>query len=128
MIPQLGRFADCGFLLLRLTVGIVFISSGWAHLKDPEGRGKSIGMGKASTMFLGTAEVAGSLGVMFGVLTQLAALGLILIMLGAIEKKIAVWHIGFWGEKNSGWHYDLMLVVMSLVIMLTDGGRWVLMK
>ena len=49
-------------------------------------------------------------------------------MLGAIEKKIAVWHIGFWGEKNSGWHYDLMLVVMSLVIMLTDGGRWVLMK
>ena len=128
MIPQLARFGDFGFLLLRLMVGMVFISSGWGHLKDPEGRGKSIGMGKRFTMFLGSAEVAGSLGVMFGVLTQLAALGLILIMLGAVQKKIAVWHTGFWGEKSSGWHYDLMFVAMSLVIMFTDGGRWVLMK
>ena len=72
--------------------------------------------------------MAGSLGIIFGVLTQLAALGLILIMLGAIQKKIFVWQTGFWGEKNSGWHYDLMLVVMNLVIMFTGGGRWVLMK
>ena len=40
-------------------------------------------MSKACTIFL-SAEVAGSLGVMFGVL-QLAACGLILIMLGAIQ-------------------------------------------
>jgi hypothetical protein len=34
----------------------------------------------------------------------------------------------FWGEKSS-WHYDLMLVVvMNLVIIFTDGGRWVLLK
>jgi putative oxidoreductase len=128
MFPQLGQFADLGFLLLRLMVGVVFLSSGWSHLKDPEARGKSIGMSKGFTIFLGTAEVAGSLGVVFGVLTQLAALGLILIMLGAIQKKIFVWHTGFWGEKSSGWHYDLMLVVMNLVIMFTGGGRWVLMK
>jgi putative oxidoreductase len=49
------------------------------HLRNPEDRGKSIGMGKGLTMFRGTAEVAGRLGVMFGVLTQLAALGLLLI-------------------------------------------------
>ena len=85
-------------------------------------------MSKAFTVFLGAAEVAGSLGIIFGVLTQLAALGLILIMLGAIQKKIFVWRTGFWGEKNSGWHYDLMFVVMNLVIVFTGGGRWVLMK
>ena len=50
-----------------------------------------------------------------GVLTQLAAIGLILIMLGAIQKKIFVWHTVFWGEKASGWHYDLMLVLMNAV-------------
>jgi len=49
-------------------------------------------------------------------------------MLGAIQKKIFVWHTGFWGEKGNGWHYDLMLVVMNLVIMFTDGGRWVLVR
>ncbi len=128
MFPQLTQFSDLGFLLLRLMVGAVFITSGWSHLKEPEKRGQSIGMSKGFTIFLGAAEVAGSLGVMFGVLIQLAALGLILIMLGAIQKKIFVWRTGFWGEKNSGWHYDLMLVVMNLVIALTGGGRWVLMK
>jgi putative oxidoreductase len=128
MFPQLFQFADFGFLLLRLMVGIIFITSGWNHLKDPEARAKSIGVSKGFTIFLGAAEVAGSLGVIFGVLTQLAALGLILIMLGAIQKKIFVWHTGFWGEKVFGWHYELMLIVMNLVIIFTNGGRWVLWK
>src|SRR5437667_6418726 len=117
MFPQLAHFTDVALLLLRVMVGVVFITSGWKHLKDPEERGKSIGMSKGFTIFLGAAEVAGSLGVMFGVLTQIAALGLILVMLGAIQKKIFAWHTGFWGEKASGWHYDLMLTVMNLVIM-----------
>jgi putative oxidoreductase len=128
MFPQLSRFADFGFLLLRLMVGVVFITSGWNHLKDPETRGKSIGMSKGFTIFLGLAEILGSLGVMLGILTKLAAMGLILLMLGAIQRKIFVWHTGFWGEKISGWHYDLMLIVMNLVIIFTGGGRLVLMK
>jgi putative oxidoreductase len=103
-------------------VGAVFFASGWSHLKDPAARGKSIGMSKGFTVFLGLVELAGSLGVMFGVLTQLAALGLIVVMLGAIQKKIFVWHTGFWGEKTYGWHYDLMLVVMSLVILFTNAA------
>jgi len=43
---------------------------------DPEARSKSIQMSKGFTIFLGTAEVAGALGIAFGVLTQLAAFGL----------------------------------------------------
>ena len=65
---------------------------------------------------------------MFGVLTRLAAFGLILVMGGAIYNKITVWHTGFWGETSSGWHYELMIVIMSLVIAATNGGRLVLMK
>src|SRR5215831_9672923 len=129
MFPQLSNFADLGFLLLRLMVGIVFVSSGWNHLKDPEGRSKSIGMSKGFTIFLGAAELAGALGVMFGVLTQLAAAGLILLMLGAIQKKMFVWKTGFWGKHGTdGWHYELMLVVMNLAIIATNGGRYVLWK
>ncbi len=61
-------------------------------------------------------------------LPELAALGLILIMLGAIQKKIFVWHSGFWGKHGTdGWHYDLMLVAMSLVIATGGGGRFLLM-
>jgi putative oxidoreductase len=127
MFPQLARFTDLGLLLLRLMVGLVFVTSGSSHLKNPEQRAKSIEMSKGFTIFLGMAEVAGGLGVAAGVLTQLAAIGLILIMLGAIQKKIVSWHTGFWGEKASGWHYDLMFVIMNLVILFTDGGAYVLM-
>src|SRR3954463_7926099 len=129
MFPQLARFEDIAILLLRLMVGIVFASSGWSHLKDPEGRSKSIGMSKGFTVFLGAAELAGALGVIFGVLTQLAAAGLILLMLRAIPKKIFVWRTGFWGESGTnGWSYDMMIVVMNLVIITTSGGNLSLMK
>ena len=128
MFPQLLRFADLGLLLLRLMVGVVFVTSGYSHLKDPEARSKSIEMSRGFTIFLGMAEVAGGLGVAFGVLTQLAAIGLTLVMMGAIQKKIFAWHTGFWGEKASGWHYDLMLILMNVVIICTDGGKYVLWK
>jgi putative oxidoreductase len=128
MFPELARFTHLGLLLLRLMVGLVFVTSGYSHLKDPEARAKSIGMSKGITILLGIAEVAGGLGVAAGVLTQLAAIGLILIMLGAIAKKIFSWHTGFWGEKASGWHYDLMIVLMNLVILFTNGGSYVLMQ
>ena len=128
MFPQLARFTDLGLLLMRLMVALVFVTSSYSHLKDPAARAKSIGMSKPFTIFLGVAELAGGLGVAFGVLTQLAAIGLILIMLGAIEKKIFAWHTGFWGEKGSGWHYDLIIILINLVIAFTDGGVYVLMK
>ncbi|HEY7354415.1 MAG TPA: DoxX family protein [Terriglobales bacterium] len=128
MFPQLYRFTDLGLLLLRLMAGIVFFSSGWSHVTKPEERSKSIGMGKSFTIFLGLAELAGSLGIMVGVFQQLAAIGLVLIMLGAIQKKIFVWHTGFWGEKASGWHYDLTFLIICLVVLVTDGGAYVLMR
>jgi putative oxidoreductase len=128
MFPQLARFTDLGLLLLRLMVALVFVTSGYSHLKAPAARSKAIGVSKSFTIFLGMTEVAGALGVAFGVLTQLAAFGLILIMFGAIEKKIFAWHTGFWGEKASGWHYDLIFVLINLVIAFTNGGAYVLLR
>src|SRR3989442_91177 len=125
--PALLHFSDAGLLLLRLIVAVVFLDSGWNHLKNPAERSQSIGASTGFTVFLGSAEVLGGLGVALGILTQLAALGLILLMLGAIQKKIFVWKVGFWGGRAYGWHYDLMLLVMNLVILLTAGGRFVLL-
>ena len=66
--------------------------------------GQTIGLGAIAgfTIFLGAAELAGALGVMFGVLIQLAAAGLILLMLGAIQKKMFVWKTGFSGQEWPG--------------------------
>ena len=124
IFPQLAQFTDIALLLLRLMVGIVFITSGYKHLKDPATRSKDIGVSKSVTIFLGAAELAGGLGVISGVLAQLAAIGLILVMLGAIQKKIFTWHTGFWGKSGTnGWSYDTMLVAINLVIVTTGGGN-----
>ena len=127
--PQLAQFADVALLLLRLMVGVVFITSGYKHLKDPEARSKDIEMSKSFTIFLGAAEFAGALGVISGVFAQLAAIGLILVMLGALQKKVFTWHTGFWGKSGTnGWSYETMLIVMNLVIVTTGGGNLSLMS
>jgi putative oxidoreductase len=56
----------------------------------------------------------------------MGGLGANLIGFGAIQKRIFVWRSGFWGEKIYGWHYDLRLVSMNLVILFINGGNWVL--
>jgi putative oxidoreductase len=127
--PELAKFTDVTLLLLRLMVGIVFIKSGHTDLKEPEARSKDIGMSKGFTIFLGAAELAGGLGVISGVFAQLAAIGLILVLLGAIQKKIFVWHTGFWGKSGTnGWSYDTMLIVMNLVIVTMGGGKLTLTR
>jgi putative oxidoreductase len=129
ILPQLARFTDVALLLLRFMVGIVFVTSGYKHLKDPETRSKDIEMSQSFAIFLGTAELAGGLGAISGVLAQLAAIGLILLLLGAIQKKIVVWHSGFWGKSGTnGWSYDTMLIVMNLVIVTTGGGNLTLTR
>ena len=125
-LPWLFQFDDLALLFMRLLVGLVFVTSGWRHFKDPVARGKSIGLSPGVTRVLGAAELAGAVGVALGVLPQVAALGLILVMLGAIHRKIFVWKTGFWGPHSDGWSYDLLFVAMNLVIATTGGGPYVL--
>ena len=129
LFPELARFTDVAVLLLRVMVGVVFVSSGWNHLREPEARSKDIEQSKGVTIFLGAAELFAGVGVLLGVLTQLAAIGLILIMLAAIWKKIFVWRTGFWGKSGTNcWSYDAMFVVMNLVILTTGGDNLSLMN
>jgi putative oxidoreductase len=128
MLPRPPHFEDFAILLLRLMVALIFFTSGWDHLRDPEARSKSIEMSERFTIFLGWAEISGSLGLILGVLSQFAALGFIVILLGAIRKKIFEWHIGFYGENGYGWDYESLLVLINLTIIATNGGAFVLLK
>ena len=125
--PALANFTDETLLLLRLMIGLVFFTSGWKHATDPEKRSKDIEMSRGFTRFLGIAECAGAFGVFFGVLTQFAAIGLVVIMFGSIQKKIVKWKTGFWGKHGTdGWSYDSMMLIMNLVVASTGGGGLVL--
>jgi putative oxidoreductase len=123
-IPGATAYAGWSLLILRLVVALVFGTSGYKHLRKPKERAASIGMSVPFTIFLGVAEVAGALGLVTGIMAQWAALGLSALMLGAIYKKIVVWKTGFWGEKSIGWHYEMLLITMNLVIVTMGPGKY----
>ncbi|MDB5092264.1 MAG: hypothetical protein JWO85_365 [Candidatus Eremiobacteraeota bacterium] len=125
---HLEHLTDWGLLFLRIMAGATFVDSGLNDLKDLDARSKSLGTSRSFTTFLGAAEIAGGAGLILGVLQQLAAIGLILIMLGAIQKKMFVWNVSFWGNGGLGWSYDLTFISMLVVILFTDGGRIVLVR
>jgi putative oxidoreductase len=122
-IPGAMAYADWSLLLLRLMLALVFGSSGFNHLRHPKERAASIGMSVPFTVFLGAAECAGAMGLAAGVLAPWAAVGLILLMLGAIYKKVVEWKTGFWGEKSIGWHYEVLMITMNLVIVTMGPGK-----
>jgi putative oxidoreductase len=128
MILHLDWLIDLSLLFLRLMVGLIFIDSGYSDLRDTAARSKSIGMPREFVLFLAVAELLGGFAVIIGVLQQPACLGLILVMLGAVSKKIFVWKTGFWGKNGPGWYYELVIMSMLLVVLSTDGGRYVLLR
>ena len=128
MLPRPPYFEDVAILLMRLLVALIFITSGWDALKDPQARAKDTGISTGFAILLGWAEALGGLGLVFGVLTQFAALGFIIILLGAMQKKIFAWHTGFYGENTYGWDYESLLVLMNLAIVATNGGAFTLLK
>jgi len=72
-------------------------------------------------------ESLGSLGLIVGFFTRLSALGLILIMVGAITTV----HIpnGFfmnWFGKNAGegFEYHLLVIGMSIPLLISGGGKY----
>lgn len=117
-----GVAVDVALLLLRLMIAAIFLSSGWSHFTRPVERGESIGMSPGATRFLGAVEVLGAVLLAIGLWDQIAATALILVMLGAIHRKIFVWKTGFWGDESNGWYYDLLYLVCNLVILATAGG------
>ncbi|SDB37885.1 putative oxidoreductase [Flavobacteriaceae bacterium MAR_2010_188] len=117
---------DISLLFFRLIIAIIFFSSGKSHFLNPEERSKSIGLSKSATLVLGIAELLGAVFIGIGLFTKIGTILLILAMLGAIYKKIVVWHTKFFEDKGYGWHYDLLLLLCLLIILASGGGNYIL--
>lgn len=108
-------------LALRLITAIVFFSSGRSHAQKPAERGKQIGMSSSATRVLGIVEIIGALSIALGLYAQLGALLIMVVMLGAMHRKIFIWKTGFYADKGYGWHYDLTWFIAAAVIFATGG-------
>lgn len=115
MILTLFSYGDIGILALRLAIAVIFLVHGIKKLP-----GKTGGF----LTFIGVAETLGGAALLVGALTQLAALGIAIIMVGAIYKKITEWHVPFTTMDKTGWEFDLILLAGCIALMTLGSGAY----
>ena len=115
---------NVGLLLLRIIIGLIFVYHGWPKVKG--GKKMAAQMGKPKMggfmVFLGIAETLGGIATMLGFLTQIANLGFIIIMIGAIMLKINQMKVPFSAYDKTGWEFDLMILGGALALTLIGAG------
>ena len=91
------------------------------HPKD-----MALGMGIPGMSFmiviLGLVEMVSAYYLIFGFYTQLGALLLSCIMVGALTMKITKWGVPFSASDKAGWEFDLVLLAANIAILLVGGG------
>ena len=123
---------DLGLLVLRIAVGLTLVPHGaqklfgWFGGYGVKGTGAwldSMGAknGWAIALLAGIAEFFGGLGLAFGLLTPIAAAGVIVVMLGAILT--AHKGKGFF-NTNGGWEFPLLIALGALAIAIAGPGAY----
>ena len=119
----LHQLSDWGILALRLGVGVTFLVHGvqkWAMWKVQPSAQLPASL-LSIIRVLSIAEPLGGVAVLTGFLTQPAALGFAIVMLGAINLKARQMHKTFTGD--GGWELDYVLLSAAIALMLLGAGR-----
>jgi len=122
MFEQLTQYNNVGFFILRLAVAIIFIYHALPKLKNAKGMAQMVGMPAGMILILGLVEFLSSAGLIFGFYTQLAALLLAIVMVGAVGMKMMKWSVPFSASDKTGWEFDLILLASNIAILLGGGG------
>ncbi len=111
-------------LALRIAVGTVFLVHGLQKQmfwKTQPSTQLPLGMIKV-LRFLSIVEPLGGVAMLIGFLTRPAAIGLSIIMLGAINLKARQMKKRFTGD--GGWELDFMILAANVALLLVGGGAW----
>ena len=132
--PLIRTNDDPVALILRLMLGIVFVPNGAQRVLGWFG-----GYGASATIDAMTkqglpaflvvlvmiAEFAGSIGLVVGFLTRLAALGIGCVMLGAIltvHGKVGFFMNWFGNQPGEGFEYHLLAIAIAVAVIIKGGG------
>ena len=118
-------------IIIRMIVGAVFLSEGIQKFLFPAirgaGRFEKIGLPSPEFLgnFVGGFEIVCGLLILFGLLTRLANIPLIIIMVVAFAttKSEVLAEKGFW-EMMHGSRTDWAMLLGSIFLLIKGGGKW----
>jgi uncharacterized membrane protein YphA (DoxX/SURF4 family) len=118
-------------ILIRLTVGLIFLTEGIQKFLFPEllgtGRFLTIGFSHPAfwAYFTGTFEIICGFLIIIGLITRVASIPLIIIMITAfISTKIPILvHKGVWTWAHE-YRTDFAMTLLLLYLLIYGAGRW----
>jgi putative oxidoreductase len=120
-------YAGFGLLALRLAIGSIFVYHGIPKLKMGKQMAQGIFGSEKKGWFVnlvGANEVFSGLAIILGLLTNIAALLLIPVMLGALYLKIKVWKVPFFAMDKTGWEFDMINLATLVALAVLGGGAY----
>ena len=130
MIKKITKTADIPTTLIRLVVGLIFLSEGLQKFITPDatGAGRFARIGFNNPVFwaniVGGFEIACGILILLGLLTRLAAVPLLIIMIVAfVSTKIpTLIEEGFWSFTHS-YRTDFAMTMLLIYLLMYGGGR-----
>src|SRR3989338_7994420 len=116
MFESLSQYSQTVFWILQAVVGIIFIVHGMPKLKNPGMVASVYGAPAFVGSLHGAVEIAAGLALIASQFVQIAAVVVVIVMLGAIYFKIFKWKMPFTSQTSTGWEFDLVLLAAGLVI------------
>jgi putative oxidoreductase len=128
---------DIATAVLRIMLGVVFFPHGAQKMLGWFGGYGFAGTYDAFTNKMGipglfallafAAEFLGSIGLVFGLMTRLAAFGIFCVM--AVAVKMLHWQHGFFmnwfgQQKGEGFEYHLLVMAIAAALMIRGAGAY----
>jgi putative oxidoreductase len=109
---------DLALFVLRLALAVIFLAHGPTKIPNSQQMAQAMGMKSASLIsWLGLMETLAAALLILGVWTQLGAIIIMVVMLGAIYFKTQKWGKSFTGD--GGWELDFIILAAALTVLLT---------
>lgn len=132
----LGTSNDLALTILRLVLGVVFFAHGAQKLlgwfggygfHGTMGFFEHLGMPAPVAFLVICAEFFGGLGLIIGLLTRIAALGIGVEMIGAIfmvHLPNGFFMNWFGTQKGEGFEYHLLVIAIAAALLLRGAGKF----
>jgi putative oxidoreductase len=123
----IGGWGALALLLIRLVMGLAFVLHGWPKIQNPMGWMNAMG-GSSVPSFLqalaAVAEFGGGIALILGLLTPIAAFGLVCQMLGALFLVHLPQGHPFVSQGGPSYELALIYLVMSIMLIALGPGKW----